>query len=172
VEQRPFGKITTVFNGRDGFARFEGQRGSDFRSLPTGSRTIQDKALLRDPFFLLQARSQPGFRVAAAGSGKVGESAVDWVQAEAYGQRFTVGLDAASGRVVSLAMTTRGPGGKFGNLQLQFGEFRSESGLNYPYRVEAQFNGQPLPNYSYIVSEIEINQPVERSLFEKPKSNP
>jgi len=171
VDMRPFGKITTVFAGAEGFVHFERPGTNDVRPLPADAREMMEKTLLRDPFFLLQARQRPDFRAAATGAGKVGESAVEWVQAETFGQRFTLGIEPASGKVLSLALITRGPTGKYGNYQLQFGEYRSDSGLNFPYRADVQFNGEPQPRYSYTVSEIEVNKPVDRAIFEKPKSN-
>lgn len=173
VQVRQFGTIVTAFSGADGFVQFTGgDNRANVRSTPTGARALLENAFLQDPFFLLRARKDPGFRAASAGTGKVGEDAVEWIEVEAQGQRLTLGIDPASGNLLSISQVTRGPGGKYGNVQLRFSDYRAEGGLNYPRVASALFNDQPVPAQSYSVALVEVNPTVDAALFEKPKSNP
>ncbi len=173
VQVRPFGRVVTAFSGNDGFVQFTGRDNRpEVRSTPANARQILERAFLQDPFFLLRARKDSGFRTASAGTGKVGATAVEWVQVEAQGVRLTVGIEPASGKLLSIAQVTRGPGGKYGNLQMEFADFQPTGGLTYARQVSAVFNGQPLAASSYAIREAEVDKPVDRSFFEKPTSNP
>ncbi len=173
VQVRPFGKIVTAFSGNDGFVQFTGNDNrSNLRPTPDGARELLERGFLQDPFFLLRARKGTDFRAASAGTGKVGESSVEWVEVEVQGQRLTLGIDPASGNLLSVSQVTRGVGGKYGNVQFQFSGYSAEGGLNYPRRAEALFNGQAVPTQSYSVTQVEVNKTVDAALFEKPKSNP
>ena len=169
VQVRRFGTITTAFSATDGYSQFESEGRSNSRPMGADARERLEIELLRNPVFLLRSRARADFRVAAVGSGTAGDVAVEFVNLETRGQRFTLGIEPASGRVVSLSLVSRGLGGKFGTGQLLFADYRPAGSLQLPNRVEATFNGQPWPDFTYTVTQLEVNKPISAALFEKPK---
>src|SRR5262249_53358271 len=110
-----------------------------------------------------------GFKAAAIGPGKSGETAVEKVTVELAGARYTLGIDSASGRILSLSCKRRGPQGKFGEFVQSFSDFRALAGMTFPFKGTATFDGRPWKDQSSTVETIVINGAVDDALFEKPK---
>ena len=168
VQVRQFGTIVTAFHGEQGFVEFQGGGRSNVRPVPPEARTQMDAELWSDPVFLLRERKAASFQAAA---GKA-EGGLEIVDVKVGTERFAVAVESASGRVVSIAQVRRGPSGKFGNVAVKFSDYRAAGALQVPYRAEVSFNGQPAPDRSYVVAEVEVNKPVEPSLFAMPKGAP
>ncbi len=71
----PMGTMTMTIAGATGTVQ-GGPQGS--MPLPETQRTQMLKQVQRSPIFLLQRRSQPGFKAVAAGEGNVGETPCRW----------------------------------------------------------------------------------------------
>ncbi len=135
------------------------------------ARIEQEKEIQRRPFSILRARKGASFNPAATGSGKVGETVIEQVAVEIDGTSYTLGIDPATGRILSLAYQRRGPGGIFGQFIQVFSDFRTVDGLTLPFKVTATFNDQPWKEQSPTVESITINGKIDPALFEKPKQS-
>jgi len=115
-------------------------------------------------------KSSVSLTAAAIGAAKIGEGSVEQVRIEFGGASFVLGLDPATGRILSLSQRRRGPAGAFGQFVQTFSDYRDVNGLTLPFKVTAMFDGQPWGKQSLAVEEITINAVVDPALFERPKS--
>lgn len=134
-----------------------------------GARGQEQQDLNRKPLSLLRARQRPGFQAVALGTATVGATKVEQVALTGVGEEFVLGIDPATGRILSLTQQRRGPDGQFGQFVQLFDDYRAVNGLNLPFKVTATFDGQPWRAMSAQVEEIVINGNIEPALFEKPK---
>jgi YHS domain-containing protein len=142
-------------------------RGAD--SMFDEQRAHFRKQFRRNLLAVLRARRGEGFTAAAVGAGRVGESNVEQVLVNFDGVRLTLGVEASTGRVLSLSQRGRGPGGAFGEIVETFSDFRTVDGLSLPFKVSGTFNGEADPTRTYRVESLVINGEVSPALFEKPK---
>ncbi len=143
----------------------------DVRSLPDSARFEREQELKRRPLSILRARQSSGFKPVASGSGKLGETAIEQVAVELDGVSYTLGVDPATGRLLSLAYRRRGPQGNFGRFAQIFSDFRTVDGLTLPFKTTATFNDQPWKEQSSTIEAITINGKVDPALFEKSQAS-
>lgn len=134
-------------------------------------RLDQEREIRRRPLSILRARKNADFKPAAVGSGKVGEATVEQVAIALDGTNYILGIDPATGRLLSLAYERRGPEGNFGQFVHEFSDFRTVDGLTLPFKTAGAFNGQPWKEQSSTVEAVTLNGKVDPALFEKPQSN-
>ena len=151
--------------------------GVAFAITPNGTRQFddafridQEREIKRRPLAILRARKNANFNAAAIGSANAGESMVEQVAVQIDGSIYTLGIDAASGRILSLSYRRRGRGGDFGQITKVFSDFRTSEGLTLPFKVQATFNGEAWEEQSAAIQEIKINSKVDPAIFEKPSS--
>jgi YHS domain-containing protein len=142
--------------------------GSVTRPLPNSARIEQEKEVNRRLLAILRARNS--FNPAAIGSGKVAETAVEQVAIEIDRASYSLGIDPATGRILSLAAWRRGPDGSFGQFVQVFSDFRTVDGLTLPFKMTATFDGQPWKEQSPTIEAIAVNGKIDPALFEKPKA--
>lgn len=171
-DQRRFGTVTDVLAPADSFSTFRNGTRLGVQQMSALQRAEIDKRFKRDLLEALRARASADFKVAAIGSGKVGEVAVEQVAVKFGGVHLQLGVDAKSGRVLSLSYRGRNQGtGEIGEIALTFSDFRDVGGLTLPFKRSGMFNGQPEPRLSFTADSITINGQVDPALFEKPKAN-
>jgi len=161
-----FGTLATVVTPGGGFFALSRGGGDD---MIDEQRAAYEKQFARNVLSLLRARRDAGFAASAAGPGKAGETVVEQVDVSSGGTAARLGIDPATGRVLSLSYRGRGPGGIFGDIVQTFSDFRAVEGLTLPFKTAGTFNGEPSPAHSSTVESIVINAPVPPSLFEKPR---
>ena len=154
-----------VMNGSEAFV----VTAAGSRSVPDTSRFDQQRELDRRPLAILRARKLSTFKAAAAGSTKIGDASVEQVLIEINGAAQTIGIDPATGRIVSLSYRRRGPGGDFGEVVKTFSDFRTVGGLTGPFKVTATFNGEPWKEQSATIESIAVNSKLDTALFSQPK---
>lgn len=132
-------------------------------------RDQEELDVKRKPLSLLRARQQAGFQAVALGTAKLGAANVEQVAVTGPSGEFVLGIESATGRILTLTQQRRGPAGSFGQLVQTFDDFRMVNGLSLPFKVTATFDGQPWRAMSAEVGEIVINGKVEPALFEKPR---
>jgi len=161
-----FGTIATVITPAGGFY-----------VLPRGGGELSDvqraayvKQLQSSPLALLRARRNSGFTAVATGAGKASETTVEQVEVASGGVSATLGIDPASGRILSLSYRGRGDGGAYGRIVRTFSDFRNVGGLSLPFKVTGTFNGEAEPSQTSTVESIVVNGEVSPALFEKPKA--
>jgi YHS domain-containing protein len=150
--------------------------GEEFGLGPSGVFNVQksfrdseEKRIRRQPLFLLRARQQQGFKAVALGKGKIGEAEVERALVTWEGASYALGIDPATGRILSMSYKRRGQQGIFGEFVQTFSDFRAVDGLTLPFKVTASFDGQPWKDQSSTIETIVINGAIDPSLFEKPK---
>ncbi|HEV3467837.1 MAG TPA: hypothetical protein VG148_00840 [Pyrinomonadaceae bacterium] len=161
----PFGRIATVLTPGGGF--FVLPRGVG--EITDVQRAEYEKLFSLSPLAILRARRAAGFTAAAAGAGKAGEAAVELVDVAFGGVRARLGVDPATGRVLSLSYRGRGDQGAFGQIVRTYSDFRDAGGLTLPFKTAGTFDGEPDPAQSSTVESIVINGEVSPALFERPK---
>ncbi|HEU4596987.1 MAG TPA: hypothetical protein VFS10_17785, partial [Pyrinomonadaceae bacterium] len=127
------------------------------------------KQFRRNLLAVLRARKGEGFTAAAVGAGRVAEANVEEVLVNFEGVRLKLGVEASTGRVLTLSYRGRGPGGVVGEIVETFSDFRAVEGLSLPFKVAGTFNGEAEPTLTYRVESLVVNGDVPPSLFEKPK---
>lgn len=156
-------QVTMVISAGEVF----GIMGGVTRQLPDSARVGQEKEVNRGLLSILRARKS--LNPAAIGSGKIGETLVEQVAIEIDHASYTLAIDPATGRILSLSAWQRGPEGNFGQFIQTFSDFRAVDGLTLPFKITGTFNGQPWKEQSPTVETIAINGKIDPALFEKPK---
>ncbi len=144
-----------------------------FRLTTGGARTLHplqrqglEAAQRRLPLVILRSRGEPGFVAVHAGPGRAGDAAVEEVELQLASSRMRLGIEAASGRILSLAYRGRHPGGEVGSVVELFSDYRSTGGLMLPYRSTATVDGAALRVTS--VEAASLDPVVDKALFARP----
>jgi len=130
------------------------------RPMPEGNRAAIYKELNHELIVLLRARTRSDFKASA-----IGDSEVD---VELPGFNTTLGIDPATGRVISQTYKGRGPGGALGQIVINYSDYQSVEGLSLPFKTTATFDGQPFPPLSATIEAIKVNGQIDPSSFKKP----
>jgi hypothetical protein len=120
---------------------------------------------------LLRTRRDPSFKAAAVGRTVVDGMQVDRVRIQNGMVDVTLGIDAKTSRVHSLAFTGRNMDAEIGDYTLIFGDYRQVNGLTLPFEVRALFDGAPDSLRTVKFDRLTINAPVDSALFEAPKGD-
>lgn len=160
---RPTFTLVSVVTPAESFVVFNNRA----NPMPEANRTAIYKELNHDLIVLLRARTRSDFKV--AGNGK-SEAGAEYVDVELPGFTTSLGIDAATGRVLSQTYHGRGPGGVVGEIAISYSDFRTVAGLSLPFKISATFDGQPFPALSATVDALTLNGQIDASSFKKPKS--
>jgi YHS domain-containing protein len=136
-------------------------------AMPEDNRAALWNQLNHELIVLLRARTRPDFKVASNGKTDAGQ---EFVEVELPNFTTTLGVDPATGRVLSQTYHGRGPGGVLGEIAINYSDFRNVDGLSLPFKMAATFDGQPFPTLSATVEATTINGQIDASSFQKPKS--
>jgi YHS domain-containing protein len=139
------------------------------RPMPEANRAAFYKELYRELILLLRARTRPDFKAWLAGN-SAAEKTLEHLEIELPGFTTTLGIDSATGRVVSQTYRGRGPGGVLGQILINYSDFRKVDGLLLPFTMTATFDDQPFPALSATIEAIAINDQIDFSNFKKPPS--
>jgi YHS domain-containing protein len=116
---------------------------------------------------VLQARTQADFRAAATAAPEGAAPGLEHVAVRIGDDTaITIGIDATSGRIRTLTFPGRTSHGFVGVRTLTFDDFRETSGLMLPYKIDARFNGEPDPEWTWTVTSIRLNEPIDPALFQ------
>jgi YHS domain-containing protein len=139
------------------------------RPMPEANRTAIYKELHHELIVLFRARIRSDFKAWVDSNGS-GETALERVDVELPGFSTTLGIDPATGRVLSQAYRGRGPGGVLGEIVINYSDFRTVEGLLLPFKMTSTFDGQPFPALSATIEATTINGQIDPDSFKKPKS--
>ena len=132
------------------------------RPMPDANRAALSKELYHELVVLLRARTRADFKAALTGDGTV--------DIELPGFITTLGIDPATGRVISQTYKGRGPGGVVGQIVINYSDYRTVEGLSLPFKTSATFDGQPFPALSSTIEAITVNGQIDPSTFKKPQA--
>ena len=130
-----------------------------------------EKQLARNPLIILKNRKEANFKAFAVGTDKVGDTAVEQVAVESGGHKVKLGVNPATGRVLSLSYKGRGPGGAIGQITRTYSDFRTVDGLLLPFKIAGTFNGESSSQTFVTIETITVNGQIAPAAFEKPKTN-
>jgi hypothetical protein len=130
------------------------------RPMPEANRAAFNKELNHELIVLLRARTRSDFKAALTGDGTV--------DVELPGFITTLGIDPATGRVLSQTYKGRGPGGAVGQIVINYSDYRTVEGLSLPFKTTATFDGQPFPALSAVVEAVTVNAQIDPASFKKP----
>ena len=154
---RPNFTLVSVITPAESFV----QVNNTARPMSEDNRTAVYQELYRDPVFLLRARSKPDFKAWLVTDGTL--------DVELSGFTTTLGIDPATGRVISQTFRGRGPGGVLGQIVINYSDYRTVEGLSLPYKMTATFDGQPLPARSGTIESVTMNGQIDPASFKKPQ---
>ena len=163
---RPTFTLVSVVTPSESFFNFNNRA----RTMPEPDQKAIYKELNHELIVLLRARTKSEFRAWATGNEKVGDTSVERVEVELPGFTAALGIDPATGRVLSQTYPGRGPGGVVGEIAINYSDFKAVEGLLLPFKLNATFDGQPFPALSATVETATINGEVDANSFKKPKS--
>ena len=141
--------------GSDGFSAMENSVRREFL-----------KDFRRHALILIASRGEAGFRAVAAGRGKVGDQDVEWLQVGLGGATSTLGIQATTGRVLSLKFRGRAPAA-MGDVTRTYSDFREVDGLVVPFAVATSIDDKPAGNPRTYHSVI-INKKFDDTVFAAP----
>ena len=162
---RPNVTLTSVITPSESFFKVN----NSIRPMTEADLAVFRKEFHHELIPLLRARTKSSFKVWAAGSDKVGETTVERLAIELPNFNTVLGIDPATGRVLSQTYPGRGPGGVVGEITLNYSDFRSVEGLWLPFKTNATFAGEAYPNLSATVEAATINGKIDAGSFQKPK---
>ena len=111
--------------------------------LPADVYEFVRRRLYREPLALLRVRNEPGFVAIAAGSGKVDDQPVEWLNIGFAGATTKLGIDPMTGRVLAAIYRGRAPS-KLGEICRTYSNFKPmEGGLVLPQHWEVTYEGLP-----------------------------
>jgi YHS domain-containing protein len=168
---RNFGTISSILSPGGAFGIFQNEQRKNSAMMRNSQRIDMEKQIRRNTLEILRARKQSDFKAAFTGEGKVGDTTVQQVVVAFSGLQVRLGIDAATGRILSLAYTGRSQAnGEVGEMVQAFSDFRNVDGLTLPFKISGTFNGKADPSLSYTVESIAINGKIDPAVFEKPVS--
>lgn len=158
-----FGTVATIVTSEGGF--YITPRGAG--DLLDVQRDAYEDQFMRSPLLLLRARRSAEF--AAVGTTKVSDATVEQVDAMVGRVRVRLGIDPATGRILTLAYRGRGGVGAYGQIVRTFSDFRVVGGLTLPFKTNGVFDGEADPTQTSTAESIIVNADMAPALFERPK---
>lgn len=163
---RPNFTLVSVVSPSESFLHYN----NTARPMPESERAAFYKELNHELIVLLRARTKSDFKAWAAGSDKAGETTVERLEVELPDFITVLGVDPATGRVLSQTYHGRGPGGVVGEIAISYSDFKTVEGLSLPFKSVATFDGQAFPALSATIETATVNGQIDASSFKKPKS--
>ena len=123
----------------------------------------------RDPLQVFRFRHHESFRVVWAGRRIVEEHELQQIWVSVENVEMKLGIDPASGQILTLSFIDRGPEGEYGEILKVFSDFRDVAGLKFLFQTTATFEGESFPEESLTVESIELDIEIDDSIFQKPE---
>jgi hypothetical protein len=116
---------------------------NEVTSLPADVYEFVRRRLYREPLALLRVRNEPGFVAYAAGTGKVEDQPVEWLNVAYAGATTKLGIDPVTGRILAAVYRGRAPS-KLGEICRIYSDFKPmEGGLLLPQHWDVTYEGSP-----------------------------
>lgn len=146
-----------------------GEQGFFFGGDPRPMADSQIRAFARvcnhHPLAVLRARKAPDFVAASVGSASVGDRPVERVACAFDGTLTTLGIDPATGRILSATYVGRGSGARLGTVHKTFSQWKTVRGVTLPTEWTATFDGEPVGDKPTAFAALEIDVPLDEALF-------
>lgn len=146
--------------------------GAAFTELKSGSEELHAsgarelaRTLRRIPLVILRSRGEPGFSCSYAGSAEHGGTKVEEIACSFAGTTTYLGIEEASGRVLSARYRGRGPRLAFGSVIKLFSGFHDAGGVLVPGHAKGFFDGADAGERDF---ELRVDPNLEPELFRRP----
>lgn len=160
----PFGTMVQALSG-DGGGFVTTPQGS--QAMPESQVNQLESAILRLPVALMQRLDDPSFEAVAMGADEVNGHAVERVHVSVDGHEQVIGIDPATGDVLSIEYRGTGFTGAPGDLEQIFSDFREVDGVRMPFASTTTFDGEVM--FEGVNESVELNVEIDDSLFVKPE---
>lgn len=144
-----------------GTERMAASRGRAFR-----------RSMARQPLVILKAYVDgapksdcPGLIVVADGTGKVGETQVEYLKVWLNGAASRLGVDPTNGKILQLSFRGRDGTSKIGESVRTYTGFATVQGLTIPSGYSVIFDGKDMPSAGAKFDAFEVNPVVAKDLF-------
>ena len=78
----------------------------------------------------------------------------------------TLGVDPSSGRIQTISFADRNDQGEVGEYVIVYSDYRNAAGLMLPFSERAVFNGVPDTNLTRRIDAVQVNVPLDPTLFQ------
>lgn len=141
---------------------------------PQQCAALRRQSLARNPIAILKARNTPGAVIAYAGSGEVEEDGkkvlVEKVTVAFDGTATTLGIEPATGRIVTLAFRGQDSRLYLVPIEHHFTRYGMEGGLKVPMEYVVSYDGKPSAKGPVALASLRINEVIAPATFQKPES--
>ena len=162
----PFGQVAIVLAGADAFmVTPQGEQ-----AMPPSMRERTEDQLARSPVLLLRRRAEAGFEAVAAGEGKSGDVTTSLVSVTHKGRTSTLGIDPATGRVLTVSYRGAGQDGAPADVVDSYSDFRPAGGLTLPFAQSSTTNGDQAASAK--LSSVTVNGPVDDAVWQRKTPKP
>ena len=135
---------------------FESSDGT--RDMHAQQRRALERIASRNLLVILRARHDADFVALATGPGFAAGQEVEGLVVAFGGSTCTLGLDPATGRVVSQRYLGRGPAMEIGEVERSFSDFRTVERVTFPHTVATRFEGEPLADSPVTLTELRLER--------------
>lgn len=157
----PVGTVVTVVGPEDAFL-----------TAPMGTQAMADsqrqsiqQELARDTLGLLKRRRAESFEAVAAGQGEVDGTPVELVVVTLESGQVTLGIDPATGRILSQRFRGTGPTGAPAEMVKTYSDFRTVAGLTVPFASITTMDGEAVSTET--MESVELNVEVPPDAFQR-----
>jgi YHS domain-containing protein len=169
-QTRSFGTVINIISGGESFTVFKNGESANVNLLSLLARDDIRRQSELTVLEIVRARHRPDFKASYIGAEKRENGTTEQVEASFDGLYLKLGIDAASGQIVSLAYRGRNrSNGELGDVVKTFADYRNIEGLTLPFKTTGTFNGQSEPEQTYTLESIAFNIKPDPAAFEKPK---
>jgi hypothetical protein len=117
---------------------------------------------------LLHSRARTGFKASGLGRRTIHGLNVDMVRIVNGAVDVTLGVEPSSAQVRTISFSDRNSEGEVGEYVIVYSDYRAVSGLTLPFSEQAFYNGNLDRNLSRRLQNIEVNVPLDASMFQPP----
>lgn len=133
---------------------FESSEGT--RGMCAQQRRVLERLAARNVLVILRSRGRDDFLAIAGGSGVVDGAPVDFVDVHFDGCHSMLGIDRATGRILSQTYRGRGPSMRLGVVQRRFSDFQAVEGLTLPRTIATTFDGEPIEDSPVRLAQLRV----------------
>lgn len=121
--------------------------------------------LMQHPLAWLAASKWEGFVAVSRGQGSVGEARLESVDVYFNGMGATLGIHPETHRVEWMKYRGRASAAPPADMEITFSEFKNSGKFVVPFHQKVLLNGKPSEDLSHARTRVNVNTPVEDSIF-------
>lgn len=119
----------------------------------------------RHPLVILKSRSRPDFVARLVDADTDAERDIHLVQVHFSGCTSTLGIEAATHRIVTVAYHGRGPSMALGDVQDSYADFETHNGIQLARQQSVSFAGKPVDSKTQRFTSLEVSLSLPADTF-------